>query len=651
MPSNNLPRPTLSVLDRVTEYLEVYLEEDAPVDVITFAEDPRFLGEKLYPRQKLILKVYYRLPLTTCKCYLCSELASPEPTCKWCQGKGVIDELEDFKHLLSCPSQYEAIYYPGLCKHHVTGECEREICHRKEREIAEDYRILSDHEIRLRLLSSHVPVLEVIAGRRGSKSYLGSVIAAYDLYTLLRRTDPFTHYRLSQSSIIGIGNAATNETQAQILFTQLKNLIEKSPWFAKFDQHPTQSDLEFVARSIKATSYHSNSAAVRGGTNFRVFIDEYCWFQNVGVRQSSEAMWDGLRYSTMLFPDGGIVIFSTPAGKDGKAFEIFDGAQKGTRLDAVVFHLATWEMNPLLPREKLEDDYTADPDSAEMELGAQFAEQVNQFIPAQAVEDCAPRHEGRSLHTQREYGEKGVRYSLHVDLSKKKDSCGLIICHYDKEARKAIVDRIEEFDPRQGDERLVTLKEIDQEKVLDFILTLRREYNFNFNSVTFDQFNSVWLIQRLRKELNDPEGEIVNEITITAKANKEMFGTLRSTIMQMGVEYPHHTGLMGQLKGLVRKEKTSGNWKVEAANGERDDLADALAAALHTCLTLSAGRISGLALVGQTNRHLKSSLPNTPTQEEGDPPHHPECSLSYCHFLCVHHKLLLAGKLPSQRKR
>lgn len=50
--SNSLEAPNL--LDQFS----AALVKDS-VDIITFAEDPRYLGKKLYPRQRTLLKIIF----------------------------------------------------------------------------------------------------------------------------------------------------------------------------------------------------------------------------------------------------------------------------------------------------------------------------------------------------------------------------------------------------------------------------------------------------------------------------------------------------------------------------------------------------------------------------------------------------------------
>jgi hypothetical protein len=597
------PEQYAGVLERVIDTLTLVLDQSAYADIIEFAESPAYLGLTLYPRQRLILKLYYRLDLTDA-------------------------ELADVRYLLAATDKYAKLYFPGLCAHHVLGYCSRKRCQGQEDK--PDYRILNDAELRARLKDHYAHILEVIAGRRGSKSVLGAVVNSYELYKLLRDPNPQRTWGLIPGQPIGTANVATDETQALGLFGQLKALLENAPWFQKLRYRPLETLLDFPGRGLYSRSMHSNSASVRGNTLIAVNLDEFCFMNKTAGKMSDKAMWDALTPSVVTFKDSArIVITSSPFNKAGKAWDLFYKAEEGEALHVIAFQFAAWEMNPTLTKEdpELASAYMLDPDAAEIEYGGQWADQVGQYIPAEAIDACGSKDRRMATH-----GERGVRYTLHIDLSKRRDRCGLVICHYDKDLGKVVVDRVEEFDPENGLEPLVDPihHEIDHEAVFAYIVRLYRQYNFRFHWISFDQFNSAWLVQALRREFGDIRGDWIDEITITDKANKEMFGNLRSLIVQGGIEYYRHLDLMKQLAQLGRTIKPSGSWKVEAPPGFHDDMADALAAAAWMCLQLALGIKSGIT----TMDYRKTAPADAPGDDGGLLPHSKECKATYCHYTC-----------------
>jgi hypothetical protein len=643
LPTQKAPLSVLqqvSLKDRVLQGLSTYLEQEHPVDVVEFFESPDYLGQRLYPRQRLILKIYHRLPLESVPCYLCSTEPAPDPECRWCFGTGLYDEFEDAKELLACRSIYARMYVPELCQHHITGECEREICRSKAK--LSDYHILSDQEIRERLLVHGAFILGLVAGRRGTKSFLLSGMYNFSVFELVSDPSPQRTYGLSTSSIISIGNAANEEKQAKVIFDLSKNLMAESPWFQKIHYEPKDIEVDFPGRNIRARCYHANAKSVRGGTNRDIYIDEYL----VMAAKDQSEMWRALAYSTATFARSKkrhIVFASSPDLREGIGYEIFEGASLGLRFDTVAFQLAAWEMNPTLTREDFAVDFANDPVGAEIELGAQFADSVRTYIPEDAIEDAVDE----TLRNRAKPDSK-YKYSLHFDNSNKADPAGLVIVHWDPETHDIVTDWVEEWDPKIPDEAITTHGEIDQEKVLKFILDLRDKSGYRFASITTDQFNSAWLMQRLRVEYNDPDGKLAYTIAATQKSNHEAYSTLRNLFVQGAIRIPKHPSLIAQLKSLLLiKKEGSDAWKVEAPARSHDDLADPLGVAAWCALQLATERQSGIHVVEsrRTNSHLLPSvdLPQEPGQDA--PAHHEECTSRFCHWTCEWHRALMAGTL------
>jgi hypothetical protein len=592
----------MGLYERVLQSLSYMVNEDAAVDIITFCESPEYLNIRLYPRQNLILKIFYRLELTD-------------------------EQLQDVRNLVSCNNKYAKLYFPGL-----------------EAASAPD---LDDEQLREILRSHQANVLEVIAGRRGSKSVIGALIALYELYLLYRDQNLYATYtNLLPGQEVGIANVATTEEQALVLFKQLMALVENSPWWQKTQYDALETKLRFPGRSIVAQSLHSNSAGIRGRTLKAIFLDEFCHFNMTTGKSSDQAMWEGLKPSVATFGAlARVVVISSPRNQAGKAWEIAQAVMEGKITDTIYFQLATWEMNPTVPRSQLESEWILDPDFAEMEYGAQWAQQVGQEYPPEAVDACVDRN----IPIRKGKGDKGVRYTLHVDLSLKRDPTGLVLGHYDKEQGKVVFDRVEEFDPSMPNV-MVRNGEIDQEEMYNYIVNLQKMNGFTFNSITFDHYNSAWLAQKLKQHFGE---DIVEVIQATDKWNRESHAALRSCVVQGMVALPNHHTLIKQLKWMSRTvkqaagdpTKVSNVYKIDAPPGCHDDLADAAASCAKRILELSYSIGSGIHLVDWNPGLSDPTEKMTEEQKEvwnsrrvkqqiERARHHKECTDTYCHYLC-----------------
>jgi hypothetical protein len=480
---------------------------------------------------------------------------------------------------------------------------------------------------------------------------------------MLRHLNPQKYFPgIQEGQMMGTANVATTSEQAQIIFDNLKQYVSTSPWFKRFKTKPLQDTLEFLGRQITAWSMHSNSASVRGKTLIAVFLDEFCHFNMTTGKLSDEAMKRALEPSILTFPhDARVVVTSSPLTKAGTAYDWFHHAEEriGDYQNVIAFQLASWEMNPNINRKThrvILGAYASDEEYAEMEYGAQWAESVGQYIPPESVEACAKDNRAYQLA-----GKKGIKYSLGVDLSRKKDRSVAVVTHFDKESQKVIVDRIDVFDPTDTDNDwgVEGKKEIDHAKILKWIVDLYKNRGFIFNSITFDQFESEWIIQQLRKELRDYNGDWIIKLVVTDNVNREMFSNLRSLIVQGSIEYYKHEQLAKELIALAKTQKPSGAWKIEAPPGYHDDIADALAASALMCLVLALNLTSSIRVVKESAaeaqkrnlvspiegvHHLKTCTPKACSwgcpvvralkEEELGVKHLPGCSPSYCAMGC-----------------
>jgi hypothetical protein len=601
----------LGFKDKLIQALEPMVDDAGTVDVVTFCESPEYLGQTLFPRQRLILKLWYKLELSSYPCYCAQKhgAQAPEPECPYCGGTGTYNELEDTRYLLSRQNHYAQLFFPGIAP-------------------KEAY-TLSDDELRARLRGHYAHVFEAIGGRGSGKSVDGAFCAAYELYGLLRLPNPFHvpgQWKLVKGDPISVVNVATNEEQAKIMYAKLIALVDESPWFKRRQYRALDRELEFVGRALSAKSFHSNSSAVRGFTAKYAFLDEFAHFNSEGGKLSDGAMMGALEPATSRFGEWAkLFIGTTPLNMAGVTWDYYDKAKKGQNPYVIVLQVATWEMHPDRTREdqSIQNAYLMDAPRAEMEYGAQFANQVGNFIPREAVDKM---FNGLGIET---FGTPGLKYVCHVDLSKKHDKTVLGVGYYDAELKKVRLVHAKFFDlPEHFNE----FKEVRMEAVEEYILQLWED-GFRFVSITFDQFNSLSVIQRLRAAL--PKSVIVDTFDFTEKSNMEIFSNLRTLITGRGMEMyesDETTEIGRQIKNLTRTFKRNGKFKVEAPLGDADDGADVAAAVALKALHAFRGLLGGVVDAGYTGKEGRA-LDGEEDVPEGLE-HLPECDLSFCEAGC-----------------
>jgi hypothetical protein len=505
------PTNVVELLDDLIATVEATTPTD-PVDVVEFVEDE--LKLVMFPRQKLILKKFYGLPLDA-------------------------EEEADWEYLRSGQNQYARAWDTG-----TPGE--------------------------------PYAMLVLIAGRRGSKTMISSAAQSYEIYQLLKLDSPQKHYGLVPRQRISFLNVATAQDQAGIFFDDFKEFVNNSPTLTGATERMLELRIDF-RKKIRAECLHSNSRSTRGRTAKMVTFDEFAHFIDTAGPASDEKIYQALTPSIKTFKgDGKILIATSPLATDGVTYDLYKKITEGKIRNALCFQLATWELNPNITRALLDDEFEVDPKYAEIEFGAQFGERQQKYLPNDAIDamftdDPLPTLDDivreRSRMSKEELEDvRSKTYFAHCDPGLRSDKLAFFLVH--SEANGDVVVDYSFWRAAAPD------GEVDLIEAENHIYEVYKI--FKFRKVTFDQWNSAQIIQRLRKR-----GVRAEEFTFTAQTNMEIYACLRGLITRRKIKSPEIELLEKELKALVRN-LTSRGFTVEApVTGpvRTDDMADALAAA------------------------------------------------------------------------
>jgi hypothetical protein len=347
MSKNKQPGILSSLIDEVLQGQQE--TERKIVDIITFCEDPRYLnfgGQnppiELWPMQKIVLKMFYR----------------------GTKGNEHVELNEDELDILRNIAKNEDLDY--------------------EAQNGGFQQVIDKYYRRAPLRT-----LQLVMGRRSSKTFMVSIIAVYEAYKLLEMGNPQKYYKLPPNKPIAIINVAVSETQAyDPLFIEILSRVTNSQYFAdKISPSSkkgelfllTDADKEEILRrkaegidigldgSVVLMSGHSNSRSIRGKAAIAILFDEFAHFLNSAGRQSGDEVYTALAPSTQQFGDDGkLVLLSDPRDKSGIFWTLFTMSQdKKVKDDGTVVYpndnilslqLPTWVMNPSknFAKEKLE---------------------------------------------------------------------------------------------------------------------------------------------------------------------------------------------------------------------------------------------------------------------------------------------------------
>lgn len=467
------------------------------VDAYMFCTSSKYLGERLFPFQSLLIKVMYGLwekyPITE-------------------DEQKVLDDLKEKWYI--------------------------------------------DWDLKERDPQKFIEILILVLGRRSGKSSLISFIQTYEAYKLICKGDPQKYYNIRTRHPIWIVNTAKDGSQAQDPFRLCKDNIRRIPFFEKYVDWSkdnseelrlfTPADLyendqikkynatrpkgvskkNLLEGSIMIAAFTTSAASKRGKAIITLILDEFAHFERakmVGggateedilaeMPQTDYAMLKALSPSTkdFIIPDkriydGKIIMISSPREKGGELYRNYCLAggceQTNPNRDDIndnylLMQLSTWECNPKYPREVFDTDFKKDPVGANMEYGARFGEPSTSFIPSERID--AMIQEGLRMSY---VGKWQHQYIISVDPASKGDTYVVAWGHVENNI--TIIDGLHGFRPKMVHNKQtgkVIQVPVQSGDVVKFIkgLATRLSYQGILLEIVFDQWNSQDSITTLK---------------------------------------------------------------------------------------------------------------------------------------------------------
>lgn len=184
-------------------------------------------------------------------------------------------QLREFKFLLQNP-EYQ--HYPVTIKEYIeSSECtnpeDKPRDHNKQLLI--DIFDSKDENERLKNFGYYEEVL-YIAGIGSGKSYIASKAMEYMVFRLLCFKDPAKYFNFAKGTKIAFINISKSFSQAKdVVFGEIKNRLDNSPWFSRFYQaDPRIKSKIRLPKNIFILPLGSNEEAPLGYNIFGAVIDE-----------------------------------------------------------------------------------------------------------------------------------------------------------------------------------------------------------------------------------------------------------------------------------------------------------------------------------------------------------------------------------------
>lgn len=565
--------------------------------ILDYIESPWGLDMVLYPAQRVIVKLYYNIPL---------DETLPEQEHLQIQVRDMFGEKVRFTFTEREYLSY--LYNEGRCN---IGE--------------------QDH-IRRELV--------LAIGRRSGKTTLSGIFASYEIYRLLNLYNPQAYYGLPNGNRIQLISVATDKEQAGLLFNEVTSHLAKCDYFApyiasntkgwvdfrtpydieKFGPNVRQEDGKFVSLNGKATLRTTFKSCIakglRGAGNIVIILDEVAHFIDKGSSSAKE-IYEAVAPSKNAFsrknpltkrvwvdPTTGeespvesrIILISSPLGKSGKFYEKFEQAMGGGEgsENILAIQAPTWEINPTVPSSAFREAYHADPRSYATEYGAEFSDQSVGWIERKNDLLACVSPVRRPLTR----GRPKAPHQMGVDVGLVDDGTAIAITHVEED--RVILDYHEvwyagkdwrETNPHLGSDFttdyakiLRDVERLDFDAIADWISTLC--LRFHITAGLFDRWNGIPLEQTLHKRgLKQFTAQF-----FTRDATSKLFQTAKLMMFderlelydfplpEMGAEDERHSSLIRELFSLQARQISKNIVLVEAPpkRGAHDDVSDAL---------------------------------------------------------------------------
>lgn len=498
-------------------------------NAVVFIESPDFLdAPPLFPEQYNIVRDFFEL-----LCPECNDLEAIK------EGKVPREEQVLFNHDV-CPEC-------GLYKHAVPEK-----------------------------FKYHNELIGVAGQRSGKSALIAEIIAAY-IHELLCVDGLSQKLGLIKNQTLdGSFAAAAGEQATDTVYGQFKSLYDESPWFQYYkkalldleiaDHHlrrgslywETDTSIFFKEKKLRIKAISSNSASQAGKTRIFAIIDELARLDSGDSKRSADEVYRVLDRSLLTvrsavarlrakgdysLPTALMACVTSPIHSEDKSMRLLKEAPKYDKM--FFFKKATWEFNPNITREDLDDEFERDPVGAERDYGANPPGAENPFIKDPSIIELCVDPKRPSIFDLREvfFDQKLVLngqeviyryikmdllnfkfnnltpYVLHCDAGEASDSFCMAIGH--KEGNVCVIDGaiearpIKKKNPYNSPPRTVHFP-----SMVDILLAINNKTKLM--AVTWDKWNSTDQIHRLidagivatsKNLTRDDHVEFLNSIT------------------------------------------------------------------------------------------------------------------------------------------
>lgn len=424
--------------------------------------------------------------------------------------------------------------------------------------------------------------IDCIVGRRGGKSRIISVIAAY----LAAFVDYSQVLAPGEMGIVAI--LANDREQSRIILGYCREAFRFSPILAQM----VSDDLAYEIRLKNRTAIRvmtSGTASVRGYTLVAAICEEAAFWRAEG-RDPGHEIVRSLRPG-LATTGGPMFKISSPYSKAGFFWESYQ-KHYGQEGPVLVWQAPTRVMNPSIPQELIDRALEDDRIAAECEYLAMFRDDISGLLDGETIDAVV-------VPGRRELPPRpGEHYLAFADPSGgRQDAFTLAIAHRDQTGLM-VLDLLKRSVPPFN----------PAEVVAEFAGAMKE---YRVYEVVGDRYSAEWVVSAFRE----------NGITYKTsdRDRSQIFQEALPLFTRGQVELLDDKVLLSELRGLERRTRPMGRDMITHGPGGNDDLANSACGALVLAVGKDMGPVEYESV--ERRRYVRGFWGEDPTRMTDRPDH------------------------------
>ena len=361
---------------------------------------------------------------------------------------------------------------------------------------------------------------------------------------------------------------AQDQRGTRIAFGYLKSHFEDSALLkSMLEDEPYSNEIRLKNR-VSIMCFPCTQSSLRGWSMPGGGMDELGFWRLEGSVDSDAEVQASIRRGMIGFENTRLIKISSPYMRSGVLYDDFKNHFGQDSPDVLVWRAASVFMNPSLTESRLERERRLDPQRFAREYEAEFAEDLESFLPTAWVEQAIVpgQHELAPL--------PGKRYAGACDATglgsgPGADAFTVTIGHYEKGV--FVQDVCRGWKKSRNNN-------IDLDGIVGEIAAILRRYNLR--EVHGDRYSGQWVVESFRKA-----GIMYRQ---TEQDKSYYYLEMELLFAQGKIQILDHPELARELRLLERRPRPGGKIVVDHPRGSHDDFANSLAIAAAKALKASA---------------------------------------------------------------